>query len=69
MPQKVRHVIDKALDKAVSRKLLAWVTACGLLFTGNLDSEQWGMVTIVYIGSQAATDIMERFRFGSKEPN
>lgn len=67
MSKKIKHALDKALDKVVSRKLLAWATACALLFAGSLDSEQWGMVTIVYIGSQAATDIMERFRFGPKE--
>ena len=62
MSKKIKHALDKALDKVVSR-----ATACALLFAGSLDSEQWGMVTIVYIGSQAATDIMERFRFGPKE--
>lgn len=67
MTEKVRHILDRGLDKLVSRKLLAWATACGLLAFSDLGSEQWAMVTVVYIGTQGAADIMERFKFGPKK--
>jgi len=62
----MRHIIDKGLQKLISRKLLAWVTASVLLAFSDLGSEQWAMVTVVYIGTQGAVDIAERLKFGPK---
>lgn len=58
-------LIDRILEKAISRKLLVFLTATGLMAWDGLNSETWGMIAIVYIGSQAAVDAMKVFRHGS----
>lgn len=55
-----REIIDKHLNKFVSRKLLAFVIATAGLFAGNLLSGDWVIVASVYIGSQAAADIVSQ---------
>jgi len=56
--------IDLLLEKAISRKLLVFVTATGLMVYNGLDSETWGMIAIVYIGGQAVVDAMKAYRHG-----
>ncbi len=58
-------LLDKILEKAISRKLLVFLTASGLMVWDGLTSETWGMIAIVYIGSQAAVDTMKVFRHGA----
>lgn len=55
-----REKVDKFLGKWVSRKLMAFIIASVALFVGNLESSDWVIVATVYIGAQAATDIVER---------
>jgi hypothetical protein len=62
MVRKVRHVIDKGLDKMVSRKLLAWATATGLLAFSDLASGDWVIITCVYIGGQTVVDTVARLK-------
>lgn len=56
------HLIDKGLNKIVSRKLLAWATACVLLGFADLASEDWTMITVVYIGTQGVVDMVARLK-------
>ena len=70
MPAEVQEspkasLLDRVLEKAISRKLLVFLTATGLMAWDGLTSETWGMIAIVYIGSQAAVDAMKVFRHGS----
>jgi len=58
----MRHIIDKGLDKMVSRKLLAWATATGLLMFADLASSDWVIITCVYIGGQTVVDTVARLR-------
>ena len=58
----MRHIIDKSLDKMVSRKLLAWATATGLLMFADLASSDWVIITCVYIGGQTVVDTVARLR-------
>ncbi len=58
----MRHIIDKGLDKMVSRKLMAWVTATGLLAFADLASSDWVIITCVYIGSQTVVDTVARLK-------
>ena len=54
-------VLDKALEKLVSRKLLVWVFAtCGVPLH-FIDGEQWMQISVVYIGSQAASDFILQY--------
>jgi len=62
-----KGLLDKILEKAVSRKLLVFMTATGLMMWNGLDSETWGMIAIVYIGGQAVVDTMKAYRYGSSE--
>ena len=58
----MRHVIDKGLDKLVSRKLMAWVTATGLLLFADLASSDWVIITTVYIGCQTVIDAVAKLK-------
>jgi hypothetical protein len=55
-------IIDRFSEKLISRKLLAWLTATGLLAFADLSSSDWVLVTMTYIGSQAAVDIVARLK-------
>ena len=58
----MRHIVDKGLEKLVSRKLLAWATATGLLLFSDLTSPDWVMITCVYIGGQTVVDTVAKLR-------
>ena len=58
----MRHIIDKGLSKLVSRKLMAWATATGLLLFADLASGDWVIITCVYIGGQTVVDTVARLR-------
>ena len=51
-----REFIDKHLHKWVSRKLLVFIIAVIALFTGNITSEDFTLIAVVYIGSQTVVD-------------
>ncbi len=57
-----KHGLDKVLDKLVSRKLLVWLTATGLLAFSDLASSDWVLISAIYIGSQSVVDIVGKFR-------
>ena len=58
-----QSAIDRLVEKAISRKFLAWLTATGLLaFSGNLTSEDWVTVTAIYIGGQTVVDAVAKLR-------
>ena len=50
-------LLDKAVSKVTSRKLLVWLTGSALLITDGLASSDWVAISLVYIGSQAAVDL------------
>ena len=58
----MRHLLDKGLNKIVSRKLLAWTTATCLLAFADLASSDWTMITVVYIGTQGVVDTVARLK-------
>ena len=61
----VKAFVDKYLEKFISRKFLAWVTATYLVFSGSVVSDDWVAVTMVYIGSEALCDLAVRWKHGS----
>jgi len=50
-------LIDNALEKAVSRKLLVFACATGLLIWSGLDPDTWAMIAAMYIGGQSVIDV------------
>jgi len=58
----MKHIIDKGLDKLVSRKLLAWATATSLLLFSDLTSSDWVLITCVYIGGQTVIDAVAKLK-------
>ena len=61
----MRALMDKVLNKLVSRKLLVFLTATGLSLAGSLDSDTWGMVAIAYIGAQGVVDVAKMWKHGA----
>ena len=62
MTNKVRHILDRGLEKLVSRKLLAWGTATALLLFADLASSDWVIITTVYIGGQTIIDAVAKLK-------
>jgi len=62
----MRHILDKTLSKLVSRKLMVWLTATGLMLTEAvpLRSEDWVAISLAYIGIQGLADIATQWKHG-----
>ena len=57
---------DRHVEKFISSKFLAWVTATGLALSGSLTSGDWVAVTLAYIGSQALVDLAVQWKHGKQ---
>ena len=60
--RKDKGVLDAVQEKVVSRKLLVFGVATGLLYWAGLDAETWGMIAMTYIGGQTAIDFAKVWR-------
>ena len=61
----VKGVIDKIMERAISRKLLVFTVATALLYLEvGLDADTWGMIAMTYIGGQTAIDFARTWRHG-----
>ena len=58
----MKHIVDKGLQKLISRKLLAWATATSLLLFADLTSSDWVIITCVYIGGQTVIDAVAKLK-------
>ena len=54
--------LDKIRKKLVSRKLMVWLTATGLMCFSNLQSTDWVAISLAYIGIQGVADIAATWR-------
>ena len=50
-------IVDEALAKAVSPKLLVFTAATCLLLWSSLDPDTWAMIATMYIGGQSVIDV------------
>ena len=57
-------ILDKVMAKVISRKLFTFLTATGLMLWSDLSSDTWGMIAMVYIGTQGAIDAMRTYKHG-----
>ena len=62
MIAKAEAFIDSWLAKLTSRKLMVWLTATGLTLAGHVTSEDWVIVSAIYIGGQTVIDGIARLR-------
>jgi len=58
----VKNMLDKGLEKIVSRKLLVWSVATGLAIFGFLTSSDWVMISALYIGGQTVVDSIAKMK-------
>ena len=64
LDNKNKGVLDAIQEKAISRKLLVFISATALLWNTQLDPETWGMIAMMYIGGQTAVDFAKMWRHG-----
>ena len=62
MTQMAKGALDRALEKAVSRKLLVWGTATALMFTSHIESGDWLILSALYIGGQSVIDAIVKMK-------
>jgi len=62
----LKHAVDSMLNKLVSRKLMVWLTATGLMLTETLplQSGDWVAISLAYIGVQGLADIATQWKHG-----
>tara|TARA_B100000287_G_scaffold414342_1_gene446835 strand:+ start:570 stop:767 length:198 start_codon:yes stop_codon:yes gene_type:complete len=59
---KAQAFMDTWLSKLTSRKLMVWLTATGLALADRLTSEDWVIISAIYIGGQTVIDGIARLR-------
>ena len=52
MVAKATAFMDTWLAKLTSRKLMVWLTATGLTLAGHVTSEDWVIISAIYIGGK-----------------
>jgi hypothetical protein len=67
MTEEMKAFTDKYIEKFISRKFLAWVTATGLCLYGSVTSDNWTAITLAYIGTQALVDMAVKWKHGPTE--
>ncbi len=62
----MRQLLDKGLNKILSRKLMVWLTATSFMVMDivPLASEDWVAISLAYIGIEGLADIATRWRHG-----
>lgn len=58
----MKSFIDRHINKFISKKLTVFIIACVFVGFGKILSSEWVNVAMVYIGSQAAVDMLIALR-------
>jgi len=67
-----REIVDRYLSKWISRKLVVFIVGSIALFTNNVESGDWVIVSSIYISLEGATTIVERIlkaKGDNQQPN
>tara|TARA_B100000282_G_scaffold112757_1_gene79927 strand:- start:1231 stop:1494 length:264 start_codon:yes stop_codon:yes gene_type:complete len=56
--------VDVILAKLISRKLLVFGVATGLLMWYGLDPDTWGLIAMIYVGGQSVIDTVKIWKHG-----
>ncbi|OHD14386.1 MAG: hypothetical protein A2086_03315 [Spirochaetes bacterium GWD1_27_9] len=51
----ISQKLDFFFNKMIPKKLMVWIIATVLIFLGRLDGSWWGIITCVYLGTNAIT--------------
>ena len=62
MMAQTKAFVDTWLEKLTSRKLMVWTTATALTLAGHVTSEDWVIISAIYIGGQTIIDGIARMR-------
>lgn len=62
MMAKATAFLDTWLAKLTSRKLMVWLTATALTLAGHVTSEDWVVISAIYIGGQTVIDGIAKLR-------
>jgi len=62
---KEKGVMDALQEKLISRKLLVFLTATGLMYWSDLDPDTWGLIAVMYITGQSVIDAVKAWKWGS----
>ena len=62
MVTKATAFVDTWLAKLTARKLMVWLTATALTLAGHVTSEDWVIISAIYIGGQTVIDGISRLR-------
>jgi len=63
---KDKGILDAIQEKMISRKLLVFLTATGLMYWSDLDPETWGMIAIMYITGQSVIDAVKAWKWSGE---
>lgn len=66
MVARLKAFTDKYIEKFISRKFLAWITATVLCAYGAVTSDNWTAITLAYIGTQALVDMAVQWKHGPR---
>ena len=54
--------VDQWIGKLTSRKLLVWLTATAAVFADKITSDDWVIISGIYIGTQSVIDGIAKLR-------
>lgn len=57
-----QEIIDKYLNKTISKKLTVFLIACFFAHQGKLTGEQWTVIATAYIGIVGFTETLLRLK-------
>jgi hypothetical protein len=61
-----RGVIDIITAKAISRKLLVWITASVFLGLGKITPDEWTAISLGYVGVEGFADLAVKWKGAGK---
>ena len=64
MVARLKAFAAKYVERFISRKFLAWLSATGLCAFGTVTSDNWTAITLAYIGTQALVDMAVQWKHG-----
>jgi len=58
----MKSKIDSILNRFISKKLTVFIIATIFIYFNKIDAVNWVNLSMIYIGSQAAVDLMKALR-------